>query len=82
METDYGVFICPECGKNAMSNYLKQQNREEKWIFYKKDKGWQYKGHFYCTHDDNQIFTWEKTDDTIKCQENYQGERKECFIFP
>lgn len=42
-----------------MSNYLKYQSREDRWIFYKKDKGWQYKGHSYRDHDDNEFFTWD-----------------------
>ena len=71
-----------EYGKNGMSNYLKYQSREDRWIFYKKDKGWQYKGHSYRDHDDNEFFTWEFTDDPNKCWENYQGERKQYFIFP
>lgn len=50
-----------------MSNYLKYQSREDRWIFYKKDKGWQYKGHSYRDHDDNEFFSWEFTDDPNKC---------------
>ena len=42
-----------------MSNYLKYQRREDRWIFYKKDKGWQYKVHSYRDHDDNEFFTWD-----------------------
>ena len=38
-----GEFNCPQCGNNGMSAYLKWQSKDEKWIFFKKGEGWEYK---------------------------------------
>ena len=77
-----GEFICPKCGQNGMANYLKWSKKGEKWIFFKKDKGWEYKADFYTDHDDNQFFQLKYIDDVKKCWELYDGERKNHYIFP
>ena len=83
MEIESGEFICPNCGKNGMSNYLKWQCKEKnRWIFYKKDKGWEYKANFYRDHEDNEFFTWEHTENVDECWKKYEGERTRFYIFP
>ena len=82
MEIDSGELICPKCGKNGMSDYLKYQCKKNRWIFYKKDKGWQYKANIHHDHEDNEFFTWEFTEDANKCWENYEGEIERFYIFP
>ena len=83
MEIESGEFICPNCVKNGMSNYLKWQCKEKnRWIFYKKDKGWEYKANFYRDHDDNEFFTWEHTENVDECWKKYEGERTRFYIFP
>ena len=82
METDSGELICPKYGKNGLSNYLKYQYRKNRWMFYKKDKGWKYKANIYHDHDDNEFLTQEFTDDANKCWENYEGEIERFYIFP
>ena len=82
MEIESGDFICPECGENGMSNYLKWQNKQNRWIFYKKDKGWEYKCNSYTDHDDNTFFKLEHTEDAEKCWEIYSGELARHYIFP
>ena len=39
METKSGDFICPKCGKNNISDFIKWQNKGDKWILYHKN-GW------------------------------------------
>ena len=77
-----GEFICPDCGKNGMANYLKWQNKQKRWIFYKKDEGWEYKGNAYRDHDDNEFFTLKHTENVNECWDKYEGERAEYYIFP
>ena len=81
MEIESGEFICPECGNNGMSNYLKWQCKEKnRWIFYKKDKGWEYKANSYRDHDDNEFFTWEHTEMLMKVGK-IMKEKELNFIF-
>ena len=83
MEIETGEFICPKCGMNGMSNYLKWQCKDKnRWIFYKKDKGWEYKANSYRDHDDNEFFTWEHTENADESWKNYEGERTQFYIFP